>query len=201
MEKVNALGKACPQPVMLAKAAVDRGTQELTVLVDNEVSATNVTRFLTSQGFTVNRSGESGNWAVAGRRSNTGESSQAEALPTPTQGYVDASVGILLLSKTLGDESLELGEALVKAFLGTLAQRTPLPSVVALMNGGVFLALPDHSACDTLKNMEKDGCRVLVCGTCTKHFGITEQICVGTISNMFEITEALLGTQRQLSVG
>ena len=108
---------------------------------------------------------------------------------------------MLLLSKTLGNESPELGDVLMKAFLGTLAQRKDLPSVVALMNGGVFLALPDHSTCDTLKEMEANGVKVLVCGTCARHFGIVESVGVGSVSNMFEITEEVLSASKNVVIG
>jgi sulfur relay (sulfurtransferase) complex TusBCD TusD component (DsrE family) len=48
--------------------------------------------------------------------------------------------------------------------------------------------------------MFAQGVEILVCGTCTNHFGITEKIGVGTISNMFDITEAMLGPSRVISI-
>jgi hypothetical protein len=42
---------------------------------------------------------------------------------------------------------------------------------------------------------------VLVCGTCTKHFGITDDIAVGQISNMFEITETVFGASKPIVLG
>jgi sulfur relay (sulfurtransferase) complex TusBCD TusD component (DsrE family) len=69
------------------------------------------------------------------------------------------------------------------------------------MNGGVFLSLPDSSASDTLKEMEAQGTRVLVCGTCTKHFGVTDRVCVGSISNMFEITSEVFAAAKPVVIG
>jgi hypothetical protein len=79
----------------------------------------------------------------------------------------------------------------MKSFLGTLSQLDDAPLAVALMNEGVKLALYDSSSCDHLKNLEKKGTLILVCGTCVGHFHIAEQIGAGTISNMFEIVENL----------
>ncbi|MFR5880996.1 MAG: hypothetical protein ACLUEQ_09425 [Cloacibacillus evryensis] len=45
------------------------------------------------------------------------------------------------------------------------------------------------------------GTKILICGTCTKHFGITEAITIGTISNMFEISEAVFGTDKPIVLG
>ena len=74
------------------------------------------------------------------------------------------------------------------------------PQLVALMNEGVKLALKNTSSCDHLSALRKKGTRILVCGTCTNHFGITADIGAGVISNMFEITEALLSADKILSL-
>ena len=79
----------------------------------------------------------------------------------------------------------------MKSFLGVLPQMDPPPLAVALINDGVKLALYDSSSCDHLKNMEKKGVSILVCGTCVNHFNVMDQIGAGSISNMFEIVETL----------
>ena len=49
-ETVDARGLACPAPVMMAKKAVDDGNLEsITILVDNEASMENVSRFFASR--------------------------------------------------------------------------------------------------------------------------------------------------------
>ncbi|MDR2137604.1 MAG: sulfurtransferase-like selenium metabolism protein YedF [Synergistaceae bacterium] len=98
---------------------------------------------------------------------------------------------VLVTCKTLGRDDPQLGEVLMKSFLGTLSQLSEPPFVVALMNEGVKLAVYDSSSCDHLKNLEKKGVAILVCGTCVNHFQIADQIGAGTISNMFEILETL----------
>ena len=49
--EINAVGKACPMPVVLAKQALDRGEADITVLVDNQTAVENLTRLATSQGM------------------------------------------------------------------------------------------------------------------------------------------------------
>ena len=51
--EINAIGKACPMPVVLAKQALDRGEEALVVLVDNQTAVENLTRLASSQGMEV----------------------------------------------------------------------------------------------------------------------------------------------------
>ena len=195
MITVNAVGKACPEPVIMTRAAVEKGATELEVLVDNAVAVSNVTRFLEGQGFRVQHQENGSEFKLTARRE--GSAVSADSAPRP-QGK--ARLAVLVAGKTLGREDKELGEVLIKGFLGTLSKLETPPAVLALMNEGVKLALPDASTCDHLKDLERTGTKILVCGTCTNHFGITERVGVGTISNMFEILEAVTGADKVLSV-
>ena len=69
------------------------------------------------------------------------------------------------------------------------------------MNDAVMMAIGDSSSLDYLKELSDKGVKILVCGTCTKHFGVTEDIKVGVISNMFEITEAVFGAAKPIVLG
>ena len=195
MITVNAVGKACPEPVIMTRAAVEKGAVELEVLVDNAVAVSNVTRFLEGQGFRVQHQENGSEFKLTARRE--GSAVSADPAPRP-QGK--ARLAVLVAGKTLGREDKELGEVLIKGFLGTLSKLETPPVVLALMNEGVKLALPDASTCDHLKDLERAGTKILVCGTCTNHFGVTERVGVGTVSNMFEILEAVTGADKVLSV-
>ena len=195
MITVNAVGKACPEPVIMTRAAVEKGAVELEVLVDNTVAVSNVTRFLEGQGFRVQHQENGGEFKVTARREGTAPA----AGPAPCNRG-GARLAVLIAGKTLGREDKELGEVLIKGFLGTLSKLETPPAVLALMNEGVKLALPDASTCDHLKDLERAGTKILVCGTCTNHFGVTERVGVGTVSNMFEILEAVTGADKVLSV-
>ena len=109
-------------------------------------------------------------------------------------------MGVLFTSDKIGSVSDGLGEVLMKSFLGTLVKSEKAPSVVALMNEAVHMAAESSSFCDHLSELRDRG-TLTVCGTCTKHFGITENIRVGVISNMFEITEAVFGTSKPIVIG
>ena len=207
---VNATGRACPESVDMTKAALDKGAEELEVLVDNPQAATNFKRLLEGRGFRVLLPDEDGRLKLtAGKKTEPSVStsrasaSQAQApapaapmpVPRPVEG-----MAVLITGKTLGRNDEELGEILVKGFLGALSQLDVPPRTVALINEGVKLALFDSSSCDHLKNLERKGTNILVCGTCVNHFGITDSVGAGVISTMFEIVEALNGSGRILSL-
>ena len=208
MITVNAIGKPCPEPVALTKTALEKGAEELEVLVDNPVSATNVKRFLEDRGFRVLLQDDDGRLKLTASKKAPPVSetpSSPVALPVPAPVLVPSPAGgeglaVLITGKTLGRNDEELGEILMKSFLGTLAQLDVPPKILALMNEGVKLALFDSSACDHLKKLERKGTSILVCGTCVNHFGITDSVGAGVISNMFEIVESLNKAGKILSV-
>jgi selenium metabolism protein YedF len=186
---------------MMTREAVNKGVSDLTVLVDNTVAAENVTRFLDRAGYSVTRFEEGGVFRLEARAANSARTESAAAFE-PDTGAPDGrrDYAFLITSSTIGAESDGLGEVLMKAWLGTIKARDPLPTVIALMNNGVKLALPGPAA-DTLREMTDRGVELLVCGTCAKHFGVTDEIAVGKISNMFEITEAVYGASKPIIVG
>lgn len=191
MNIVDARGLDCPKPVILTKETVEKGCRSFVVWVDNEVAASNVERFLENKGFMVKKEyGEESIVLEAKIESKEGGSTAQKK----------GSTGIMFTSDIIGAESGGLGEVLMKSCLGTLVQAEGAPSVIALMNNAVKMAVSGSSCHDYLCELRDRGSLILVCGTCMKHFGITEDVSVGVISNMFEITEAVFGTTKPVVI-
>lgn len=53
MNRVDARGISCPQPVLLAKQALSNNKDGFEILVDNNVAKENVSRFIKSSGLKV----------------------------------------------------------------------------------------------------------------------------------------------------
>jgi len=185
---------------MMARQIIESGSTFFEMLVDNDISASNVRRFLESRDFVVTVAESAEGIKLVGSRPSGMNEMKTFAETCRTDGSKE-NIAIVLVSPTLGGPDPVLGEVLMKGFLGTLAEREQPPAVVALMNGAVKLTLADSSASDHLKILEERGTRVLVCGTCTNHFGITEQVSTGIVSNMFEITEAVTSASKRLTLG
>lgn len=53
MNIIDARGLSCPQPVILAKQALDQHPQNLQIIVDNHVAMENVSRLASHLGYTI----------------------------------------------------------------------------------------------------------------------------------------------------
>ena len=51
MERIDARGISCPQPVLMAKNAIEKSPEGIDILVDNNTAKNNVSRFLKNQGY------------------------------------------------------------------------------------------------------------------------------------------------------
>lgn len=195
MKKVDARGQSCPQPVIMTRKAVAEGVNELEVVVDNKIAANNVKRFLEKSGFDTSVDEHDECISVTGKKTCCCE---AEAQPSADTSIMNSTV--FISRNVIGGSDMELGEVLIKAFLSTLVQMPSPPKYISLMNEGIKLALKGTSTCESLQELQKRGSEVLVCGTCSNHFKLTEQVGVGVISNMFDITDSLLSVDKVISI-
>jgi hypothetical protein len=58
-------------------------------------------------------------------------------------------------------------------------------------NRGVFLGKIDSAALELLKDLERMGVSLFLCGTCIKHYSLEDKIYIGSVSNMFEIAQIM----------
>lgn len=71
-----------------------------------------------------------------------------------------------------------------------------LPKTIIFYNEGVKLAVESSENFNDLKNLEAHGVEILSCGTCANFYGVTEEIKVGNITNMYTIVERQLNAKR-----
>lgn len=53
MNKIDTCGMACPQPVLMAKKALDKNPSGAEIIVDNNTAKENVQRFLKNSGYSI----------------------------------------------------------------------------------------------------------------------------------------------------
>lgn len=201
---VDALGKACPIPVILAKKALDAGQKPLTVLVDNTTAVENLRRLGSSSHLEVSVSQISGGFAVA---LGGGNDSQDAAAPVsspssaPVCGPAGCGTAIFIGKDHVGEGEGELGANLMKMYLYTLSQADWIPASVLFMNSGVRLpAGEDEAVLESIRTLAEKGSEVLVCGTCLSFYNLTEQLKVGTVSNMYDIVERMASAAKVITV-
>ena len=64
MEIIDARGLSCPEPVILTRQALAGGAESYKVLVDNNASKENVTRYAEHQGYTVSVTENAGEFTL-----------------------------------------------------------------------------------------------------------------------------------------
>lgn len=68
MERIDARGVSCPQPVLMAKNAVEKSPQGIEILVDNNTAKNNVSRFLTNKGYKLEYRNEGEDTLIIARK-------------------------------------------------------------------------------------------------------------------------------------
>jgi selenium metabolism protein YedF len=186
---VNARGLACPQPVVLAKQAIETNEQ-VKVIVDDETALENVKRLGSKQGCDVQvEKKNDGTYEInLTRKAGTNEESVALC------GEASAASGpfvLVISADTMGRGNDELGYVLIRAFLHTVCLQKEKPDVMIFYNTGVKLTVQGSEVLEDLKQLESEGVQLLVCGTCLNYFEIKDKLAAGTVSNMYDIVETM----------
>ncbi|WP_456387009.1 sulfurtransferase-like selenium metabolism protein YedF [Desulfolithobacter sp.] len=200
VKTVDCRGLSCPQPVLKTKEALEQGADLLEVIVDNEASKNNVSRFASSQGCEVEvKESDDGCFRLTlqgGGGAGTGEFDPGDyACP------VESRFGLVyvIASDTMGRGSEELGWALLQTYIQTIKNIDPLPSRIIFYNSGVKLVTSESGALEALQELQELGVEILVCGTCLDFYELKAAIKVGTISNMYDIMQSMTSADKVVS--
>ena len=206
MIKVNAIGDVCPIPVVKAKKAMEelQGAGEVEILVDNEIAVQNLTRLGKQKGCGVSAEKlEEKQYRVvfsvgedSAKTGGTEAGAKEQESCIPDQRRKNTMVVISSDQMGTGDEAL--GAILIKGFIYALTQQDELPATILFYNGGARLTCEDAPTLEDLKLLEAQGVEILTCGTCLNHYGLSEKLKVGSVTNMYVIAEKM--TQADLIV-
>ena len=136
MNHIDAKGKACPMPVMMAKKEMDTGCEALSITVDNAIAVQNLSRLAESQGFAAETAEENGCYTITMHRTGAPAQEMPEellncAVPAASDYVVFAGRDVI------GEGDPELGHSLIRMFFYTLSEKPDLPSAICFMNNGV----------------------------------------------------------------
>lgn len=194
MKKViDARGLSCPQPVVLTKKALE-GVEinEVLTIVDNLTALENVSRMVkTLQLESVVDEKEGEYYINIFKDEGLQGKDEKETL--------EGNTVILIGSNVLGNGDDKLGAALMKSFLYTLTQMEGEIKCAIFMNSGVLLTTAGSELIEHLQVLAEQGTEILSCGTCLDFYNVSNKLAVGTVTNMYTITEKLLHAGRVLS--
>lgn len=117
-------------------------------------------------------------------------------MPTPVMPAQGVGDKVLLLTKDyLGEGSEELGRNLMKSFLYVLTEADVKPKAIYCINSAVNMLVTGSDHLDNLTALEAAGVTIAGCGICLDFYGVKDKVQVGTITNLYAITESLLQEQ------
>ena len=185
MVQVNALGDTCPIPVIKTLHALQdlKGAGTVQTLVDNEIAVQNLTRLAESKGCSIKE------FCVTITTENSIGKAEADEQIACTVPAAQKKTVVVISADHMGEGDEELGRILIKGFIFALTQQEHLPSTILFYNGGARLTCEDSASLEDLKNLASLGVEILTCGTCLNHYGLTDKLAVGDVTNMYVITE------------
>ena len=197
---VDAMGDACPIPVIKTKKALGEAGEnaEIEVLVDNETAVKNVTKMAQSTGAEVSSEkiaeGQCRVLIQTGAGQQPGgntDGAQEEFSCDCGKESISGDTIVVVSSDKMGEGADELGHILMKSFLFAVTQLETLPAKMVFYNGGAKLTVEGSPALEDLKSLEEQGVEITTCGTCLDYYGLKEKLAVGTVTNMYSIVETM----------
>ncbi|GAA2916425.1 sulfurtransferase-like selenium metabolism protein YedF [Enterococcus pseudoavium] len=187
MFKIDALGQACPLPVIETKKAL-REHEVVETLVDNEIATQNLKKMAEQLGYIYQMDQDAPNhYTVVISKGNADLTEEAPEVVEPvatTDDYI-----VVVDTNVMGRGSDELGKNLLKGFIYSLTEQDVLPEKVIFYNGGVQLVVEESDSLEDLAGLAEQGVEIYACGACLNFYDLTPA--VGEITNMYRIVEML----------
>ena len=181
--RIDASGKQCPIPVIMAKKELEAGAQDVEIVVDGQTQVDNLVRLGDALGRAAESEAFGDKFLVKFANGET---------KVGTNVSVADTYAVFFNTNAIGTNNSELGGNLAKMAIFTLSESDRVPSYVLFMNEGVKLVTGvEPQIVENLNTLIEKGAKVLVCGTCLNFYGLTDELKVGTVSNMYDILGAM----------
>ena len=114
-------------------------------------------------------------------------------MPTPVMPAQGVGKKVLLLTKDyLGEGSEELGRNLMKSFLYVLTEADVKPKAIYCINSAVNMLVTGSEHIENFKALESAGVTIGGCGICLDFYEVKDKVQVGTVTNLYAITESMM---------
>ena len=234
MLTLNAEGKTGSEAVDFVKDSISKSENanehELKILIDRPDQSEGITKFLTSEGFSVMLEDDDGvMFLLASKPHNDDNESESELEPEP-ESNSDIKIQDLLTpvpvpvednAKTASQTKPEVikhtvikdSAAVILSYenkkympeftakiIDSLSKAKIKPDVIVLMNNAVSLAAYNSQVCDKLRELESLGVEILISESCADRMGITEALGAGVLTEMSEIFEKIFSCEKVISL-
>ena len=197
MIKVNAIGDACPIPVVKTKNAIRElgGSGVVEVSVDNEIAVQNLLKMAKQKEYEAAFEKKSNTEYIVTINVNGGEVSDTKPVTKATVKSDEIKLKetiVVIDSDKMGDGDEEFSKTLLKGFIYALSYQDIPPAKILFYNTGVRLTTEGSASIEDLKVLEKAGAKIYSCGACLNNYGLTEKLSVGEVTNMYDIVSYLM---------
>lgn len=187
MKTIDAMGLACPRPVILSKKLIsEEGPSEFEVKVDNFIATENLSKMASEMGYlteTTEISKEE--YSVKFTKDENAKLEEKKELHYSNEYMVVVS------SDMMGNGDEEFSKKLLEGFIYALSEQEVAPKVIVFYNKGVLIPTTWENSIKDLKFIESRGTEIFSCGLCLENYGVKEKVQVGSITNMYKIVELM----------
>ena len=185
MKIIDAMGLACPRPVILTKKAIrEENLDEVTVKVDNEIATENLTKMGKQLGFSAEvKTNSKTDYEVYLKK--TGDAQCELMFEEDSSEYI-----VVISSDHMGTGDETFSKNLLEGFVYALTEQDVAPKYVVFYN--VTLPSINEKVIGDLKALEERGTQVLSCGLCLGQYDLKEKLQVGEVTNMYRICELMI---------
>ncbi len=192
MKEIDGRGLQCPQPVILTKKALEETKEsEITAIVDNEVAKENIKRLIEGLALEYSIEEKDGCFYIKIKNEKS----------VKVQNQSQDNIVIVISNDKLGGGDDGLGDVLMKSYIYSLTEVTPLPTALILLNAGVKLTTSGSTVLDSLNKLYNLGVEIISCGTCLDYYGLKDELKIGLIGNMYSIVEIMHRRGRIINIG
>jgi selenium metabolism protein YedF len=190
---VDARGLSFPETWLLtSEALLDRHCLEVLAIVDNSNAIQEITNLIADLPYKATVEEKQGQYHINIQKH---ESVQGLRLASAEYGQT-----VLVISSTsLGKGEDHWGGQLMNSFIYSLMQLEGLLKTVVFINSGVFLATEGSDVLPYLQHMQESGVEIISSHTCLSYYQLLGKLRVGTMSNMFTITEKIAEAKRLIA--
>lgn len=198
MIKVNAIGDACPIPVVKTKNAIKEigGSGVVEVSVDNEIAVQNLLKMAKQKDYEASSEKKSDKEYVVtinvAGEATADKVPQVKAVQVKSDEIKLKETIVVIDSDKMGEGDEEFSKTLLKGFIYALSSQDIPPAKIIFYNSGVRMTTEGSASIEDLKVLENAGAKIYSCGACLNNYGLTEKLLVGEATNMYNIVEYLL---------
>ena len=198
MIKVNALGDACPIPVVKTKNAIrELGSSGVVeVSVDNEIAVQNLNKMAKQKNyeFSYEKKSDTEYIVTVGINSDSKTDTNTVSKISGTQkDEISLKETVVVIdSDKMGDGDEEFSKTLLKGFIYALSSQDIPPAKIIFYNTGVKMTTKGSESIEDLKVLANAGAKIYSCGACLNNYGLTEKLLIGEVTNMYDIAGYLL---------